>query len=211
MSSIIYKITNTVNGKCYIGFTTKTLEQRWKRHLEDAFRKTPNDKYRYTQYFYKAIRKYGKDAWTLETIIHSNDIDFTKEMEKFCIAEYDSANPENGYNSTLGGEGGIPNEATRRKISESKKGEKNPNWGKRGDKSHMWGRKLSEETRRKIGYNSSQCSEKTRRKISESQSGEKNHFYGKKHSPESRQRMSESRKRYLQQKNIKCGNVGKTP
>ena len=51
---IVYKITNNINSKIYIGITINSLEQRFKQHLRDAKRKK--------QYpLYEAMKKYGKD------------------------------------------------------------------------------------------------------------------------------------------------------
>ena len=41
---LIYKITNTINNKCYIGQTIKSAEERWKEHQRHAFGSHPNDK-----------------------------------------------------------------------------------------------------------------------------------------------------------------------
>ena len=49
----IYLITNKINGKQYIGQTVKTVQKRWSRHLADSKN--------FDFYFYKAIRKYGKE------------------------------------------------------------------------------------------------------------------------------------------------------
>lgn len=94
---IIYKVTNTTNNKCYIGKTTKTLDERKKSHLKN-FRLGKKSK------FYNAIKKYGVDKFTWEELIKCENNDILNEMEIFFIKKYNSFN--NGYNSTLGGEGG---------------------------------------------------------------------------------------------------------
>lgn len=50
----IYRITNTVNGKIYIGKTTVGVSQRWEMHLKCCF-----GKYRGKSKLYPAILKYG--------------------------------------------------------------------------------------------------------------------------------------------------------
>ena len=46
MTGIIYKITNTINGKVYIGKTLETMEKRWKEHQKDSMRFTDRPLYR---------------------------------------------------------------------------------------------------------------------------------------------------------------------
>lgn len=95
IQGIIYKWTNTINGKVYIGQTVRP-EIRYKRHLDDAFK---ND----SQYhFHRALRKYGTDAFTYE-VIETVPVAELDEKEVYWIAYYDSY--RNGYNSTEGGEG----------------------------------------------------------------------------------------------------------
>lgn len=62
---LIYKITNQVNGKCYIGQTIKSAEERWKEHRQHAFGTHPNDQ---NKALYRAIRKYGLDNFTFEVV-----------------------------------------------------------------------------------------------------------------------------------------------
>ena len=93
----IYKVTNTLNGKIYVGQTSNTVERRWNAHIRDSFKTKEN----YT-HFQKAIRKYGKDSFTVETL-EACSVDKLNERECFWISFYDSYH--NGYNSTLGGEG----------------------------------------------------------------------------------------------------------
>lgn len=63
----IYKITNKVNGKAYVGKTTDTVQVRWGEHLKDSKRKRCANRP-----LYRAIGKYGADAFKhrLETITH---------------------------------------------------------------------------------------------------------------------------------------------
>ena len=60
----IYKVTNTVNGKLYIGQTSRTIEVRWREHIQDAFGR--NNKGFFA--LHRAIKKYGKDAFKIEQI-----------------------------------------------------------------------------------------------------------------------------------------------
>lgn len=90
----IYKVTNTVNGKVYVGQTKDTVEIRWKKHLDNA--KNNPDK----QIICKAMSKYGVDNFNVEEIcrVPFEDLDF---FEVYYIKKYDSF--QNGYNMTPGG------------------------------------------------------------------------------------------------------------
>ena len=110
----IYKITNTDNNKCYIGFTGQKPEKRFKQHLY-AFNKTEYG-------IHQAIRKYGRDKFSFEVIYQSTDRNHTKNtMEPYFIEEYNTYLGE-GYNGTKGGQGHDHSEETKRKIGESNKG-----------------------------------------------------------------------------------------
>ena len=91
----IYKITNTINGKIYIGKTERTVEERFSEHLKDSDRRTFEKRP-----LYSAIRKYGKQAFVVETI---EETDFPEEREIYWIEYYQSF--KYGYNATLGGDG----------------------------------------------------------------------------------------------------------
>jgi group I intron endonuclease len=92
MTAIIYQITNTVNHKTYIGLTTKSLDQRWRAHLNSAISKS-------SQYIHRAICKYGNENFTRE-ILEETDSCLMNERERHWI---DIIQPQ--YNMTLGGEG----------------------------------------------------------------------------------------------------------
>lgn len=96
----IYKITNKINNKAYIGQTTRDIQTRWAEHIRCAF--YPN--LDYTSYLYNAIRKYGTDAFSIELIEECSD-SILDEREQYWIKEFDSC--EIGYNITRGGQGAI--------------------------------------------------------------------------------------------------------
>ena len=95
---IIYKITNNINNKVYIGLTTCSLEYRWSRHLTEA--KNVNNK----KHLYKAMRKYGLEKFSIEQIDSADDFKELGMLEREYIKKYNSQNPNKGYNLTAGGE-----------------------------------------------------------------------------------------------------------
>lgn len=114
---VVYRITNKVNGKVYIGKTVQLATRRWRQHVSDVKR--------YTFPIHNAIRKHGEDAFTVETIYCAKTSNELNKMETLFIILHQSHISENGYNMTLGGDGGeVPNAATRAKMSSSRKGKK---------------------------------------------------------------------------------------
>lgn len=98
MKGSLYKITNIVNGKIYIGKTYIELKERWKAHINDALREDRPNKTK----FQNAIRKHGPENFRIEIIGQFEEGELEqKEIE--YIQKYDSY--KNGYNSTLGGDG----------------------------------------------------------------------------------------------------------
>lgn len=99
MIGYIYKVTNKINGKIYIGQTIQTVKERWYRHCG----KSGISKAELNTHFKRAILKYGKENFLIETIevCNSSQLD---DREKFYISYYDSY--KNGYNSTTGGQNG---------------------------------------------------------------------------------------------------------
>ena len=95
----IYKVTNTVSGKCYIGETTeKNPEERWRGHKETIKRGAGCPALR------DAVKKYGIDKFTFE-VIRECSLEERFDLEKKLISEYNTQVP-NGYNILPGGEGG---------------------------------------------------------------------------------------------------------
>ena len=94
----IYKITNQLNNKVYIGKTTKQPLLWWEKHLQNAF----NTNLDYP--LYRALRKYGKDNFSFDIIEDNIDDLILDDREKYWIAFYNSFSGE-GYNATAGGDG----------------------------------------------------------------------------------------------------------
>ncbi len=112
---LIYKITNTVNGKCYIGQTTRSLEIRFQEHLSDKS---------HCKKLVNAIAKYGKENFTIDLIQEISNIQELNQKEKNEILKNNSV--DNGYNILSGGNNRKLTLETKIKISKSLKGKKKP-------------------------------------------------------------------------------------
>ena len=124
----IYKISNDINDKVYIGQTINSVENRFKRHINDSINNV------FDCHFHRAIRKYGSEHFKVEII----DVARTQEeltlKEQYWINYYDSF--KNGYNETdatykCGGntyrnKSKKQMEIISNKISKTKLGSKNP-------------------------------------------------------------------------------------
>ena len=192
----IYLITNLFNLKKYVGITKFSLEERFSQHVKRGFLLT------------EAIKKYGEQKFSIELIEVVESAERAYELEIFYIKEYNTKAPNGynltdggdgifGWNITdeyreqcssrtkklhenkkVGMYGKKHTDETRKKMSESSKGNRN-----------CLGRVLSEETKFKISESNrgKKHTDDARKKISENHhnvSGEKNPMYGKKHSPE---------------------------
>ena len=94
--AFIYKITNNINEKFYIGFTSqKNPKYRFHQHLSTARSKKKNN-----QPIIRAIRKYGEENFSFEVLIEGDEKFLLNVEEPRLIKEL---NPE--YNATFGGEG----------------------------------------------------------------------------------------------------------
>lgn len=160
---IIYKITNKINNKCYIGQTINSLNDRFNRHKKDAISN------RLDTHLARAIRKYGEENFIAEIIEEVDNQILLTEREYYWINFYDSVNK--GYNETnnkLKCGGNTYSNKTeeemniiKEKIRQTKLGGKNPAAKKVKCR--------NEETKEEIHFNS----------ISEMQQffGEKNHNF----------------------------------
>lgn len=108
---IIYKATNIINNKIYIGQTVNTLEHRKNQHFNEAFNLR-----RKLVYFHEAIRKYGKDAFVFEVIEEIDNIDELNKRESYWISFYKSTDKKFGYNLDSGGKNCKKSHETKAKI-----------------------------------------------------------------------------------------------
>lgn len=125
----VYKITNKITGKVYIGITNQGAGARYRHHWYEARIGEPAP-------IHRSMAKYGEENFTLEIIDFAETYEELKEKEKYWIKEYDSMNREKGYNLTEGGDGTfgrIHSEETKNKIRQK-----------------AIGRKASEETKKKM-------------------------------------------------------------
>lgn len=97
---VIYKITNNINGKIYIGQTRIPESKRWQQHVWHA----DNDSDKDSLLLCKAIKKYGKESFSRE-IIEECDNNLLNEKEIYWINFYNSTNRDIGYNIATGGDG----------------------------------------------------------------------------------------------------------
>lgn len=88
----IYKITNLINGKIYIGQTTRSVKERWKGHRFHKGCIALN----------RAINKYGKDNFIIEEIYCSLEKEDLNKKEQYFIKYFNCLVPE-GYNISVGG------------------------------------------------------------------------------------------------------------
>ena len=217
MYGYIYKTTNLINGKIYIG-----------QHKSESF----TDYKGSGKILWNAINKYGWDNFKVELICECESYEELNEKEIYYINEYNSTNRSIGYNISRGGNapnltgeshgcygkirinneistkmikeqqleyylnngwkiGGLPwSEENRKKLSESHKGRKQSEEEILHRVESLRGKKRSEEQRRRMSEaqrNRPSISDETRRKMSESSKKENL-------SDETRRRLSEARK-----------------
>jgi group I intron endonuclease len=179
--SIIYRVTNEINQKKYIGYT-KNFRERKNKHKDSALKR--NSPFA----FHQAIRKYGWDNFKWEIIYESWDAEHCLTvMEPHFIIEYETFG-ENGYNMDKGGRKGMLglkrkplNEKQKNNISigtkkNALKGKDHPLYGTKANEHFLESAKTS--------------------------------MLGKKHTEETKKKQSESRKEYLKKHNVSM--FGKT-
>ena len=179
MYYFVYKITNCINNKYYIGVHQTT-------DLNDGYMGSGI-------ILHQAYKKYGIENFKREILeFFDNPIDMF-DLERFLVTQTE-VNSENCYNTKLGGYGGWDNARTHRtkesflKMMETKR--------KKGYVPPMFGKHHTDESNEKnrIEHLGKKHSEETKKKMSESRKGEKHFLYGKHHSEETKKKISESHK-----------------
>lgn len=108
----VYKITNKINQKCYIGIT-HNIQERWGNHTSDYSIKMIK------RPLYKAFQKYGKENFSITTLYECVTEEEAKQKEIDTIKELKSLWNENGYNISEGGS--LPTKKQRKDSSERMK------------------------------------------------------------------------------------------
>lgn len=199
----VYQVKNKVNGKSYVGVTSKGILHRFSEHVYCSIALD------HDRAICKAIRKYGKESFDIILLETFDSIEDAYVGEIKWIAALDSFGP-NGYNLTIGGEGAVgakwSEEAKiRASLNAYPRSESHRKAAGERLKAAMPGiieyRKTEEykqaQRERNLGENNP-CygrvySEQEKKKISERVSGEGNPFYGKHHSDETKKILSEQR------------------
>ena len=156
----VYKHTNKVNGKVYIGITSKRPETRWAKGIG----------YQQNRHFWNAIQKYGWSGFDHEILLTGLSREEACKKEIELIAEYGSFEP-GGYNQTIGGEGSNGWKMTdeqRAAVSARKKGKKRPPEIGEMIRRRSLGTKASAETRAKmsIAHTGKYHTEETKQRLS---------------------------------------------
>jgi group I intron endonuclease len=223
MYHTVYKITNIINEKIYIGVHAVVDLNVGNEYMGSGLQ------------IRRAIKKYGFGNFKKEVLAAFTNRDSAYLMEaEFVNTEF--VLREDTYNMKCGGFGGwllykgeshpmygkYHSEETKRKISdalmgekspkfgmkdseeirrkksESRKGEKNPMYGRIGKNHPLYGKHHSQESKRKMSeaHSGKHHSEEHKKKISDALSGENHPIYGKERSEETKQKLSEAGKEY---------------
>ena len=207
---IIYKATNKINNKCYIGQTIKSLKIRSCEHINQSKKQ---DNY----YFHNSLNKYGSENFIWEILEECDNREKMNEREKFYINFFNSFG-EKGYNLNEGGGGNIGlkmSNETKIKMSNSRKGKICGDETRKKISESNKGKKLSDEHKKKLSISlknnnlGSKKTNETKIKMSISQIGNKkmlgkiqseetkskikNSLQGKKHSDERKLNISKGR------------------
>ena len=119
----IYRATNRLNGKNYVGQTVTSrwgndeipIEARWKEEIRESYSR--NRRGEELRNIEKAIVKYGPENFVLREQDRAYSQEDLDAKETYWIKDYDSMNPDKGYNMTEGGLGGRPSDEVRENIS----------------------------------------------------------------------------------------------
>jgi group I intron endonuclease len=190
IKGIIYKITNTLNNKVYIGQTVRGFLERYNEYKSDFKNKSKSNNI----YLYNSFLKYGFDNFKFEIIDHAESIEELNEKEIHYIKKYNTTDRNFGYNLHDGGRNSLLSEETKKKMSESRKGKPKPDgWREKtippagSEEAKKYGRPKTEEQKKYLSENSPK------------------YWLGKKRDPDTVKKMSETKKKM----NIKPSNSKK--
>jgi group I intron endonuclease len=113
---LVYKLTNSINGKCYIGISSRAVDVRWMEHVARM-----RSGERKSNRLYTALAKYGPENFKIEVIAYAFSEEEVRALETHYIKKFNSY--LKGYNCNLGGHGFLHfPEHIKRKISKAQKG-----------------------------------------------------------------------------------------
>lgn len=159
----VYKHTNKINGKVYIGQTGQKPEERWRK----------GEGYINSKYFYKAIQKYGWDNFEHEILLNNLTLEEANFLEQQIIKEYKATDRQFGYNLKEGGSHRKYTEDSKLKMSQNHSDvskENNPMYGKHHTKETI---EKIKQTKKDNKIKKPPMSEETKKKISEANKGKK--------------------------------------
>lgn len=174
----IYKYTNKVNGKVYIGKTCTTLKKRARN----------GEGYVGCVYFWSAIQKYGWENFEPEILEEGLTPEEASIKEIEYIEKYNSADHEFGYNIVKEIQSDF-NDETRIKLSERNKGENNPRWGCHISEEH---KDIIRESNKKRVYTDEMRANISKAEKKSYAEGRVHPMLGRKHAEEAKDRISKA-------------------
>lgn len=144
---LIYKLTNKINGKAYIGQTIQSLKCRWNLHASKSSGCLA---------LKAALDKYGKENFEVVELFNCNSIEELNQKEQEFISKFNTLAPM-GYNLTTGGHHVVFSDESKEKMSNSRKAYVQPKHviekqaqSRTGSKNHNFGKTFSLEHRKKL-------------------------------------------------------------
>jgi len=138
---IVYLIRNVINGKGYVGQTSRSAEARWIEHCREARYGTG------CRSLHEAIREHGEDSFVVSVLYEAKNFEDLNEAEVRLIKELGTCNPD-GYNLRLGGYRGALCAESRARIADAHRIYRAPS--KTPEEALFWARKASENFPRNV-------------------------------------------------------------
>jgi group I intron endonuclease len=176
---ILYRITNKINGKRYIGQTIQLMSIRWSQHIHSSIKNKNNT------LISRTIKKYGKENFEVKVIARCNSIEEMNHREQYYIKLFNTLAP-NGYNLDSGGKNKIMHQSTKDKLSKAHLGKKCKPFTQ--EHKNAISKTLKERRIKPL------LTPEIIAKIALSSKGKNNGMFGKKHTKESKKSMSLKRK-----------------